>query len=302
MECLSVNSFEGIVEHLSANHDLMLLRQFRASNYLYEFGERETRRRICLLKKVSEDSQEVRTYRVHLPIINAEFKFERLHLPRLLNCFHLSPDVYLFLPYYEGKHFDFNTDDIKLAKDMVDIVEELMAIDVERVLEGGSNFNSQGYENDFWNAFQNARKIGLIGEHEEVSVREQAALIFAEARSSQRMIISNGDFNPRNIIRTDEVLVVIDWNGIVFPLEHHLTYPWLLNWQNDAWRNTYATEFEGRLPVVRENLRMNLMYISLKRAIAEKRHRNNSGERMATNHMKDFRSSVDKDFSSLTEL
>jgi len=150
------------------------------------------------------------------------------------------------------------------------------------------------------------RALNLIEAAEEENLRQQADSMLTMGRNSQKMIISNGDFNPRNVIRmSDGKLVLIDWNGIVAPLEHHLTYPWMLNWQNPNWQKKYAEDFERRLPVKANNLQYHLMRISIIRAAGEMGHYkpgiNENPLLMVKDHMKNFRHSLNG-FNSLTEL
>lgn len=84
-------------------------------------------------------------------------------------------------------------------------------------------------------------------------------------------------------------------------MEHMLAYPWLLNWQNPEWQKKYAAEFENKLPVDNNRLRMYLMNIALLRAVDEKGHKNKYADKMSKNHMKNFSASL-IGFQSLTEL
>jgi len=224
--------------------------------------------------------------------------FETLVIPELAEQFNGDDRTYLLLPYYSGITFDFNTKDINLANQLVDIVDELLSIDVESVITGGSNFDFQTFEAGFWNFFDQAIKIRLI----DGSEKQVCATILEKGGTIQKMVIINGDFNPRNVIRIENnQIVLIDWNGIVFPLEHLLTYPWLLNWQNPHWQNQYASKFENDLPINIDNVRMHLMNIALQRAVGEKGHGTPYADAMAQNHIKNFFASL-KGFKSLLEI
>ena len=308
MECKEVNSLDEVIRLIEAEYSTRNLGEYKpelgykSSNKLHAFGNPELDSKTHILKQLPEArKQELVTYRVHLPLINSQFEFDRLQLPELTDCFHSTDFSYILIPYYGKNQFDFNTDDITLAEDVVDIVMDLATIDVETVIKGGSTYDYQGFESEFWMSFDNAVEIGLIHD-DEGAFRKKAGEILVAARNSQQMIISNGDFNPRNVIRLpNSMLVLIDWDGIVSPLEHHLAYPWLLNWQNKDWQRVYASRFEERLPVIKENLRMNLMKISLSRAVDEKGHNNDFADQMAEDHLRNFHSSLDG-FDSLTAL
>lgn len=312
-------SFEDLLNKLKSQYNLEFLGENKdeACNKLYLLKDNSApSQNTFILKRVTKDHAEIKFYTHYLPRIKPQLKL--LRFPELINLYQDSDFAYLLLPYYEGKKFNFNTNDIGLTSEMVGLVEDLTSIEVEGVIEGGSMFDHRGYEHEFWEHFDKIlsfnkahpiemiRWLNLIELKEEENLREQANSILVKGRDSQRMIISNGDFNPRNVIRmSDGKLVLIDWNGIVAPLEHHLTYPWLLNWQNPDWQRKYSEEFERRFPVKIDNLRYHLMRISIIRAVGEMGHYkpgvNENPLLMVKDHMKNFRYSL-KGFNSLTEL
>ncbi|MCL4365700.1 hypothetical protein M1437_00555 [Patescibacteria group bacterium] len=290
-------TFEDIIEHLKTTRNLHLLREKtdNVSNKLYFFIENGTNIQF-VLKGLLPTDFEVQAFSEYLPKINNTFS--HLILPHLLETYKDDKFVYLLIPFYSGETFDFNTTDINLTDQLVGVVQDLFLIDVESVIAGGSNFDYEGFEARFWDFFNKAISLGLI----DGSVKDQCFSLLELGRKNQKMIISNGDFNPRNVIRLkDNRLVLIDWNGIVSPLEHHLTYCWLLNWQNPIWQKEYACKFEKSLPVENSRTRMHLMNISLLRAVGEKGHNNPFADNMARNHIKNFYASL-KGFTSLTDL
>lgn len=319
MQPTTITSFVDLLNKLRAQYNLEFMGENKdeACNKLYVFWDTSTsKQRTHILKTVNKDDPEVEFYIHHLPRIKAKFKL--LRLPGVIGLYHDSARAYLLLPYYEGGKFNFNTNDLTLASEMVGLVEDLAKIKIEDIVEGGSGFAYLGYEKEFWDHFDKAvslnkvyptemiRRLNLIESSEEKSLRQQADSMLINGRDNQKMIISNGDFNPRNVIRvSDGKLVLIDWNGIVAPLEHHLAYPWLLNWQNPNWQKKYAEEFESRLPVKADNLRYHLMRISIIRAAGEmgnyKPEVNENPLFMVRDHMKNFRYSLEG-FNSLTEL
>ncbi|MCL5798248.1 MAG: hypothetical protein M1366_05590 [Patescibacteria group bacterium] len=314
-----ITSFEDLLNKLKSHYNLEFLGENKdeACNKLYAFRDTSTsKQKTHILKTVTKDHTEVQFYIHYLPRIKSQFKL--LRLPELIGLYEDSNSAYLLLPYYEGDKFNFSTNDLDLASGMAGLVEDLTSIEVESVIEGGSAFDHHGYEQEFWDHFDKVvsfnkeyqvemiKGLNLIEASEETDFRQQAEAIPVKGRSSQKMIISNGDFNPRNVIRmADGKLVLIDWNGIVAPLEHHLTYPWLLNWQNPAWQKKYAEEFEKRLPVNADNLRYHLMRISIIRTAGEMGHYkprlNENPLFMVKDHMKNFRHGL-KGFKSLLGL
>lgn len=295
-----VKSFEQLKHLLEKEHRMTYLgpKTERVSNRLYKFSL-DGLKISHILKELPGSSEEVVFYSKRLPLIREEFS--TLQLPKAIGVYKSPESVFLLLPYYDGDRFDFSTPDLDLAKRMVGVVEDLLKIDVERVI-GGINFDHKGYEKRFWGYFEIALSLGLITSPQGSDYKEKATKLWKKGRKMQKMIISNGDFNPRNLIRlSNGKLILIDWDGIAFPLEHHLTYPWLLNWENPAWQRKYATEFEKRLPVRPQNIRLHLMDIALRRAVDEKRHKNDYADRMAENHMKNFHTSM-RGFNSLIEL
>lgn len=290
-------TLDEITKHLADTRNLKFLREKtdNVSNKLYLFTEDGVTPQY-VLKGLLLNDFEIQAYTQYLPKIKKTF--QSLIIPQLIEQYSSDNLVYLLLPYFHGTTFDFNPQDINLAGQLVNVVQELSSIDVESVIAGGSNFDFQTFETRFWEFFDQAITLGLITE----SIRNKCAALLETGRSNQKMIIVNGDFNPRNVIRFDNgKIVLIDWNGIIFPLEHLLTYPWLLNWQNPSWQRQYAVKFEQSLPVENSRVRMHLMNIALQRAVGEKGHHNSFADNMAQNHMKNFNASLNG-FQSLCEL
>lgn len=285
-------TFEDVVEHLDDTLGLKYLEKNKdqASHPLHIFINEETKEKF-ILKGVKEDDPEIMAYFEYIPKVKTEFK--TLTLPEGIAAFNTKEYVYFLIPYYEGERFDFNTNNLKLAEDLVNVVLDLSAIDVDSVVKGGQGFDYDGFEKNFWQYINKAVSLGLIEATEVQKVKSDCAKVLAQGKENQRMIISNGDFNPRNVIRLlDGKLVLIDWNGITSPLEHMLAYPWILNWQNPEWQKKYATEFESKLPIDNNRLRMHVMNIALIRAVDEKGHKNEYADKMSENHMKNFSASL----------
>jgi hypothetical protein len=251
-----------------------------------------------ILKGLPSDNLEIDFYLRRLPRIEADF--EVLQLPELLGVYELPDKTYILLPYYDGETFDFLTPDAAMAKQMVAVVKDLLKVNVEDVTEGGSNFDYERVEEKYWQLFEIAISEGLIQPDDIDRFREISESILTNGRDTQQMILSNYDFNPRNLIRLRSKLVLIDWSKTVAPLEHHLMYPWLLNFDNRVcpnWQKLYAVEFESHLPINPQNIRYQLMYIALKRAVDEMEnyHKLNKHPfplKMATNHIQNFREAM----------
>lgn len=294
-------TFEDLTEHIDDTLGLKYLEKNKnqASHPLHLFINEDIKEKF-ILKGVKEDDLEIMAYFEYIPKIKTEFK--TLVLPEGIAAFNTKEYVYFLIPHYEGEHFDFNTNDLKLAKDLVNVVVDLSTIDVDSVAKGGQEFDFKGFEKNFWQYVNKAISLGLIESTEAQKVKSDCAKILAQGKENQRMVISNGDFNPRNVIKlSDGKLVLIDWNGIASPLEHMLAYPWLLNWQNPEWQKKYVTEFESNLSIDNNRLRMHLMNIALIRAVDEKGHKNEYADKMSQNHMKNFAASL-VGFQSLVEI
>lgn len=294
-------SFDDLVEHIENTLGIKYVEKNKdqASHPLHLFVSSSTNKKF-ILKGVKEDDLEIVVYIEHLPKIKNVFK--TLVLPEGVAAFNTKEYVYILIPYYEGGHFDFNTSDISLADDLVNLVSDLITIDVDSVLKDGKKFDFNGFEKNFWQYISKAVSLGLIKDVDAQRIKSECAKVLAQGKENQKMIVSNGDFNPRNVIRlSDGKLVLIDWNGITSPLEHMLTYPWLLNWQNPEWQKKFASNFETKLPIDKSRLRMHLMNIALIRGVDEKGHKNEYADRMSENHMKNFFASLEG-FNSLTEL
>lgn len=291
-------TFDELKIHLEQSRGLHFLEEKtnNVSNKLYLFSKDGAGPQF-ILKGLSPNDFEIDAYSQYLPKINNS-AFKTLILPKLIEAYKENGIIYLLIPYYQGETFDFNTPDVNLTDQLVEVVKELFSIDVESVIKGGSSFDFKGFEAQFWDFFNQAVTLGLVSQ----SLKSKCASLLQSGRTNQKMVIANGDFNPRNVIRLDNgKLVLIDWNGIVFPLEHLLTYPWLLNWQNPSWQRQYASKFERELPVENNRVRMHLMNIALQRAVGEKGHHNQFADYMAENHIKNFNASL-TGFGALTEI
>lgn len=294
-------TFDELKAHIEETLELRYLEKTKdqASHNLYSFIKDDTQEKF-ILKELKESDHELTSYINYLPQIKNELKI--LVLPEAVAAFNAKGYHYLLIPLYEGEHFDFNTSDLKLAEELVDIAVDLASIDIKSLLKDQTEFDFKGFESNFWHYLDKAISIGIIDKKEEKTIKGDCAKVLAAGRDNQKMIICNGDFNPRNVIRLNNgKLVLIDWEGIIFPLEHLLTYPWLLNWQNPTWQKEYATKFEKHLPIDNNRLKMHLMNIALVRAVDEKAHNNTFADKMSEEHMKNFYVCL-KGFNSLTEL
>ena len=263
---------------------------------LYEFSQ-DGGDPSCVLKKLPLSSRELDFYAKRLPRVSGNFNV--LQVPELLEIFMFPDEAYVLLPYYDGHHFDFHNPDKEMAKQMVAVVKDLLKIDVEKVVERGSKFDYERYESEFRQSFDEAVSLGLILV-DHMSAKKIAKEILHRGRDTQRMIVSNGDFNPRNLIRLNSKLVLIDWSEIVAPLEHHLTYSWLLNFENEEcpeWQKTYATCFENEISVDMRNIRYHLMHKALRRAVAEmkfyKQGKGDACRKRASNYMTSFNFAIE---------
>ena len=293
---------KALVRHLERNFSLAYSGKNKdeSSHPLYLFINRGTRRK-CLLKRLNPTDEEVKIYQEYLPLIRNQFP--TLVLPEAIAVFNFGENAYLLLPYYEGEHFLHNSNDLQLATDLVNLALDLSTIDAALVFRDKRVFDEQYFESVFWRHFDEACVSGLIAAHHAELIRAKCAKVLACGRKPQPMVVCNGDFNPRNVIRLGNgQLVLLDWSGaFVSPLEHLLTYPWLLNWENPAWQKEYAARFESKLPVNNSRLKRHLMNDALFKAVHEKNHGNLYADRMSEDHLKKFYSSF-SDFHSLTEL
>jgi thiamine kinase-like enzyme len=293
---------EALVQHLKRNFGLAYFGKNKdeTSHPLYLFKDRKTKEK-RILKKLNPTDSEVKVYREYLPLIKSPFP--ALVLPEPIAVFNFEESAYVLLPYYEGEHFLHNSNDLQLATDLVNIAFDLSTIDAVRILKDKSAFDQEEFESKFWHHFEKACALGFVKATDTTRIKSECAKVLALGGRHQTMVVCNGDFNPRNVIRLrNGRLVLLDWNGaFVSPLEHLLAYPWLLNWENPAWQKAYAAQFEGKLPVDNNRLRMHLMNDALFKAVDEKRHGNVYGDKMSEDHLKKFCASFSS-FQSLTEL
>jgi hypothetical protein len=146
---MKLMSFEELVEHVEGTFNVKYIGENKdqASHPLHIFINGETKDKF-ILKGISEGDLELVVYLEYLPLIKDTFKV--LTLPEAIGAFNTKDHVYFLMPYYEGEHFDFNTNDLQLADDLVNLVSDLSTIDVATVLKNKASFDYSGFEENFW--------------------------------------------------------------------------------------------------------------------------------------------------------
>ncbi len=191
----------------------------------------------------------------------------------------------LALPYYRGQ--DFNdawteaTGGSRLGLDLcveaARVLAELATIDPSIVtgnerLRNGRRlvFDQAAYVSELPARLARFLDRGILGVEQARRATELLARPFAS-----RMVLSNGDFYPRNFIRTSEGrIVLIDWETSLFGIPFHLVdyfesvaaVCFVHMWNNPAWQKAYVVELRKLAPMQKSDFQKGILIKSLRSA------------------------------------
>lgn len=215
-----------------------------------------------------------------LPKIKRKFEslFTVLELPEVVdfqkpNSAH--PQGMISFKKYKGETFNdvWNEFDggkdvpFSLAHDIVSLIKDLKKINIEYVLGLGElqtfenySFDLKKWSSEFVSQLDKAKEIGF-----NIKDLEEALKFIGQGFSDSKQIFNNGDLYPRNLIRTEKSLVLIDWeywtDGRAFyidEIENVIAFVFIHMWGNKLWQDLF-------LQIVKETF--NLNQSNLKRAV-----------------------------------
>lgn len=187
--------------------------------------------------------------------------FARLILPQSLDQDEETRT--LTLPYYEGRTFNDEWDikdggssmDLELAYVMPELIEDLSHIDRtsfthDEQLSQVPNlaFDHQASLKYFGNICLNFTEEGILSEREHAKAEE-----LLHYQQTTDLIVSNGDFYPRNLIfQPDGKVVLIDWevwndHSPFFLIDHPenvAAVQYVHMWGNPRWQATFRDELD----------------------------------------------------------
>ena len=225
-----------------------------------------------------------------LPKIKREFGnvFSRLILPEVVfECIHQSNVYTVLFKYYNGKYYNeiWNEEDggsllgLELVNEMINIIEDLLNIDIEYLYQteevkqiNGFVFNYQDWLKSYTIRFDKAIQVGISTEE-----LEKAKDFLEDGFSRKKLIFSNGDFYPRNLIKVNngQQLVLIDWEywgenfrvNYVDHLENIIAFAYIHMWGNVNWQNEFLKSAINNFNLRLDDLRKSIMIKSFEQAI-----------------------------------
>jgi hypothetical protein len=189
------------------------------------------------------------------------------------------------MPFYEGQIFNnlWNEQtggsllDLDLSSEVPQILRDLTKIDISEFI-GNEKIKSIGnlvFDHSMYIIELKARltkflTAGLLSQEEVERTRE----LFKKPYVS-KMIFNNGDFYPRNFIRTPEKkIVLIDWEirnqrspfYIIDHLENVAAVCFIHMWKNIAWQQKYVSELKENLPITKIDFQKAILIKALNQA------------------------------------
>ncbi len=255
-----------------------------------------------LVKRVSDVEKTM--YGEVLPVIREQnIPFKVLQLPELIdsvtrksiNDGTKEEQNYLVLKHINGEKFNDTWDEIstigyggkgmdpEFAYKVIDLVEDLSLIEPSML----AKFDLRTFDFDGWKN-QNLpflseilTKRGIISQ----DLVDQASLIlsFSTLFSNSKLILTNGDFYPRNLIEMpDGKVAIIDWEGrvdynlgtlvdqrnaFVNYIENHVAFFLIHMWGNPSFQKNLIREAAQRFSLTAKNLQAAILIKSLEQSL-----------------------------------
>lgn len=209
--------------------------------------------------------------------------FHLLILPKAIEID--KKNLQLFLPLYQGENFNDKWNEatggsllgLDLSAEVPEILYELSTIDSSIVVNNKELkniprliFHVEEYLPEFDTIANRMVLVNLL-QKEEVN---QARSLIQELFTSP-LIINNGDFYPRNFIRTqDQKMVLIDWEtwnvnsraNIIDHPENIAAYCFVHMWNNKEWQKNYVKELRNRFNIKKKDFQKAILIKSLEMA------------------------------------
>ena len=229
-------------------------------------------------------TSELAIYRVLNQIAPSYNKsFSVLFLPQALEIDETSN--LLTLPYYGGELFNGKWDesnggsplDLDLSQEIPLMLKDLAQIDISHVISNDVLSKTPKVTFDYDESLRHYETLsakfkdaGLIAEEGRRQIRD-----ILTYRQTTKMIVSNGDFYPRNFIRrSDGRIILIDWETwcdnspwyIVDHPENVAAIQFVHMWGNANWQQAYLLELRKLFDFQTESLNKAIVMKSLELA------------------------------------
>jgi hypothetical protein len=219
----------------------------------------------------------------------------------------------LELPYYYGETFNEKWTEetggsllgLDLSVEIPQILYELSKIDVSLVLNNTRLqlipriiFDTQEYIQEFVFITNRLVKAKVLQKMEVKLIRR-----YITKKFESQIMVNNGDFYPRNFIRTySKKIVLIDWETwnsnskayIVDYPENIAAFCFVHMWGNPLWQKNYVKELRNRFLINRRDFQRALLIKSLE--MANFWYKENDNNQLCRNQLTILRNALNEDF------
>ena len=227
------------------------------------------------------EKPELIAYKDILPLLISKYQsqFKRLILPQLLETDH---QTWVLTPFYDGKDYNdlWNEREagkiggiglnLELSKEMAEVLADFSKLDINSILKIESVRTIEKFSFNFtdWFAFFSNRAAEMVNLNLMTDKQiVKAKAILGSGFSQESLVLTNGDYYPRNLINTGEKIVLVDWQGweadfrtnFVDQLENHIAYAYCHMWFNFAWQNNFIKELSKLFKINRNELQKGLL-------------------------------------------
>jgi hypothetical protein len=198
---------------------------------------------------------------VLLPAIRMRYResFKLLELPEVVRCVPSAEGGAagkVFFRHYAGKTYNKAWTEtsggsllgLELSSEMPQLLADLKKIDVDWVLGTAAqeNIPNFSFDLDAWLKSFCGRKAWALSNGWSDRVLEKAGKEISTGFTVQDLVFSNGDFYPRNLVRTKSRIILVDWewrpgNRVCYVdhLSNVAAFASVHMWKNPAWQAAF---------------------------------------------------------------
>ncbi len=208
-----------------------------------------------------------------------DFRFFRLCLPAVFGMGRYNNRFdWVLYKYYDGKRYKWsekNDDEdiiggkavpVATATEMAMMICDLAQVPV---LKFSKKVLTKNYIIDLEEIKKQLKDTNIEGiSNEQLKNAVEQLEAFYEKKLPTLYVIQNGDFYPRNMVKMQESIVLIDWESVgITTVEEVIAYAHMLMWNNPKWQEAFLSEVRALLDVREEWLQKMQLYCTLKQMI-----------------------------------
>lgn len=253
-----------------------------------------------LMKRCSETERKI--YTSILPIIREQnLPFSILELPEFRSIVPANNRIetstsekaqnYIFIKYYNGKKFNNSWDEISsvgyggrgivptFSKKILNLIDDFALINIQSLLFSDlSTFKFTDWKNINLPFITEVLSKRNIVNKDQIS-KALKVLGASDIFSDSRMVLTNGDFYPRNLIELfSGKIVVIDWEGrkdylgdqrnvLINYIENHLAFFFIHMWGNYSFQRGLVREASQKFDIRAENMQAAILMKSFEQCL-----------------------------------